>query len=343
MKPSVLFLALGVAFAGGVASVHASSGAQPASAGPAAGAESAIRADLAAAIVGKWAGHVEAAYARPADAWTEEMMPLLASVPLDRLQSAATARSFEDMNDVLLGKAGDGTLALGDANADLVYVPVTPCRLLDTRVAGGVIAANTTRGFDVASVANYSAQGGSASNCGVGNVAGISAAVVNFTVVTPNAAGYVTAFPAGGSQPLAATVNYTAGDVRGNQTIVPLDADPAGSDVSVYTFAQTHLVADVVGYFLPPQATGLQCSETFAIQSVPANGSFDIQLPSCPTGYRVTGAGCRTPGFNQANWAINGLFRASPGVLAAFCSGTNTTNGTISVEGTAQCCRVPGR
>ncbi len=327
------------------------------------------RSDLVLQIVEKWGEHVEGAYGRPADVWGKDMVPLLMKTPLESLQRAANARTFDDMNDALLAKAAplpvmprvglarplvsgssaarpatgeDSTNAIGDANRDLVYVPVTPCRVLDTRLAGGTIPTGGTRSFDISAATDYAAQGGSATDCSVGNVGTIGSAVINFTVVNPNNAGYVTAFEFGGTQPLAATVNYVAGDIRGNLAIVPLDSSSAGDDISVFSFAQTHLVGDIVGYFIAPQATGLQCTSTFATENVAANAVFDFPIPACPVSYAVTGAGCRTPGFNEANWAINGLFRNGSAV-DTFCSGQNTTAGVITVEGTAQCCRVPGR
>lgn len=84
----------------------------------------------------------------------------------------------------------------------------------------------------------------------------------------------------------------------------------------------------------------LDCTNTFTAQNVSANSTFDHAIPSCSAGYTLTGAGCRTPGFNEANWAINGLFQASPSNVMAYCAGVNLTAGTIRVEGTAQCCRV---
>lgn len=328
------------------------------------------RSDLVVQIVEKWGEHVEGAYARPAEAWSKDMVPLLMKMPLESLQRAADARTFDDMNEALLAKtapvpvmprvglatpsvSGSGAVrpakdddainALGDANRDLVYVPVTPCRVIDTRLAGGTIPASGTRSFDIASATSYTAQGGSATNCNVGNVGSIGSAVLNFVAFKPDAAGYITAFEFGATQPLASTLNYVAGDIRSNLAVVPLDSSSAGDDINVYTFAQTHLVADIVGYFIAPQATGLQCTETFATQNVAASGVFNFQVPNCPTGYAITGAGCRTPGFDNVTWAINGLYRNAPGVMLAFCSGINNSAGVIAVEGTAQCCRVPGR
>lgn len=332
-------------------------------------AEQQRRSDLALQIVEKWGGHVEGAYDRPADAWGKDMVPLLAKAPMESLQRAANARTFEDMNEALLAKAApvpqmpraglstplvsgrgaavpaqreDTTLAIGDSDRDLVYVPVTPCRVIDTRLAGGRIPFEGTRSFNITAATDYTAQGGAATNCDVGNVGAIGSAVINFTVVDPNLAGFVTAYAFGGTRPLAATVNYAAGDIRGNLAIVPLDSDTAGDDISVYSFAETHLVGDIVGYFIAPPATAMECTATLATENVAANGIFNFALPSCPVSYSLTGAGCRTEGFGEANWAINGLY-PNGGSVDAYCAGQNTTNGVIRVDGAAQCCRVPGR
>src|SRR5689334_11700721 len=55
--------------------------------------------------------------------------------------------------------------ALGDSNSDLIFVPVPPCRIIDTRLAGGPIAANSTRSFKVNGVDAFQAQGGKDGGC----------------------------------------------------------------------------------------------------------------------------------------------------------------------------------
>lgn len=91
-----------------------------------------------------------------------------------------------------------------------------------------------------------------------------------------------------------------------------------------------------------PPTFAFECTTTFVSGSVTAaSPTFDLEIPACPATYTLTGAGRRTPGFDQVNWAINGLFQTSAvGPLGAFCSGTNTTAGTISVQGAASCCCV---
>ena len=298
-------------------------------------------------IVLKWAPHVQETYKVNPTAWAKGMASTFAKADAATLERAALATNFDAMNAVLLGtsakssaKTVSGTqaitpTALGDAASDLVFVPVTPCRIIDTRVAGGAIAANTTRNFDVTATSTYSFQGGSATDCnGVGSSGSFAAAVINFTVVTPSAAGYITAFPYLGTQPLAATVNYTAGDIRGNLAIVKLDQSSASEELSVYSFAQTHLVADIVGYMITPAATALQCTETANADLVIAAGATgNAGAPACAAGYTQTATNCET-----TSWEMPIVYFQS-----GTCSARNNSASSATLRASRTCCRVPGR
>lgn len=295
------------------------------------------RAALARQLLDRWGNHVEEVHHQPSDKWEGEMAPLLKAVPLADLRRAAEAKNFDAMNDALLGKTsasgeGGSTQAFGDIGTDLVYVPITPCRIIDTRVAGGAIAANTVRNFDVTAVANYSFQGGDASNCGGAGAAGsFAAAVVNFTVVSPSIAGYITAYPYLATQPLAATVNYTAGDIRGNLAVVRLDQGASADELSVYTFAQTHLVADLVGYYHNPAAAVFECVTTAeTIDSVPAGATQNTNAPSCPATYTASATNCEA-----SSWQMPLVYQSD-----GTCSAQNNSAGTAQLRASRSCCRV---
>lgn len=313
-----------------------------------------LRAQWVYRIVAKWGTHVHEAYRTDPRRWADSMAQVFAKASPDVLQRAAEARTFSAMNDALLAgtnpaalqptatsaskSAGSKRIAarsLGDPAQDLVYVPVTPCRILDTRVAGGPIPANSFRDFDLTDVVRFAPQGGDTSNCNVGDKGSFAAAALNITVVTPNTAGYITAFPYLSSQPTAATLNYVAGDIRNGLAIVRLDQSAATYEFSVYSFAQTHLVADVVGYFREPEATALSCITVYEVTTHPANIDVVTSSPSCPAGLTVTGGGCMP---------VTGGF-----ILLG--SNTLDTNhhcfikGSVSfkINTTARCCRIPGR
>lgn len=305
-------------------------------------------------IVEKWAPHVQEAYSVSPAAWAKGMASTFAAADLAALEQAALATDFYEMSERLMATAptplalnqalssGGSTLALGDPDSDLVYVPVTPCRIIDTRVAGGIIAANSTRNFDVTATSDYVAQGGSATDCNIGGAGNFAAAVINFTVVSPSIAGFITAFPFQASRPLAATLNYGAGEIRGNLGTVKLDLGGGVPELSVYSFGQTHLVADVVGYFTSPAATDLNCVGT-AVSSflLPANSSNFFNNPGCPIGYTATTPYCYTATAGVYSQG-SGYLGNSPDTLT-YCSWQNTTPVNQTVFGGNMCCRVPGR
>jgi len=316
------------------------------------------RGEMARQFVTKWGGYVQRVYNVPVRAWSQRMVSNFASADSENFRDALKRDTFEGAMAALSGsghrlsdervinkfatmKTGSGKV-LGSLSEDLVYTPIQPCRILDTRnTAAGPIAGNSARSFVSINQANFTAQGGSATDCGTLGL-NATAVAINLTAVFPTGAGFATVYPFGTTQPLAASVNYTAGSIVNNAIIAQIPNPLTTSDFTVFTFAESHYVADIVGYFAPPQATPLGCVTTFATQNAAANSPFNFAIPACPSGYTVTGAGCRTPGLNEANWAINGLYRNGANI-DAYCAGLNTTAGTITVEGTAQCCRVPGR
>ena len=319
------------------------------------------RGEMTKQFVLRWGGYVQRVYRVPVGTWAKRMVADFASADPANFRAALARDTFEGAMAALngaghrfddeaaitrLAKLPAGAKALpapAPGATDLVYTPIQPCRILDTRnTAAGAIVADSSRDFVSINQSDYTAQGGSASDCGTLGVHA-AAVAINLTAVAPDRGGYATVYPYGTTKPLASSVNYGAGEFVNNGIIVQIPSPLTTSDFTVYSYGTAHYVADIVGYFAAAPAAALECTETYVSQNVVANDVFDIAIPSCPTGYRITGAGCRTPGFNEANWAINGLFRSAPGQLVGYCSGQNATNGTISVQGTAQCCRVPGR
>jgi uncharacterized repeat protein (TIGR01451 family) len=112
-----------------------------------------------------------------------------------------------------------------------------PTRLVDTREGtggkpGGAFAAGEQ--FDV------QVTGGAVPT-------NATAAVVTLTYTSPTAAGFLTLWPAGGARPTVSTTNPNGpGDIRSNFAIVKLGA---GGKVSLFSYAPSDVVVDVVGYF----------------------------------------------------------------------------------------------
>lgn len=128
------------------------------------------------------------------------------------------------------------------------FVPVKPCRLFDTRNAGGALANGQTRNFNVKGA--LGSQGGAA-NCGVPE--GATAASVSLTAISQGGtSGFVRGWAAGGSESTATLVNYSPALNASNSVEMPLCAGPCAKDITLKMFGSAHVVGEVLGYFVPP-------------------------------------------------------------------------------------------
>ena len=122
----------------------------------------------------------------------------------------------------------------------LSFVPVTPCRIADTRNPAGPFGGPFLQGQAVPrafAIPN--------SACGIPNTA--QAYALNITVVPHGVLGFLTAFPCGQPQPFVSNLNS---DGRNKAVAAIL---PAGTNGAACFFAthDTDLVLDINGYFVP--------------------------------------------------------------------------------------------
>ena len=124
-----------------------------------------------------------------------------------------------------------------------IFVPVTPCRVADTRNANGpfggpVMAGGRSRSFQIPESA-----------CGIPNSAlGYS---LNVTVVPPGPLSFLTLSPTGETRPLVSTLNSFTGKVVANAALVPAGI---GGAIDVFVTDQTQVILDINGYFAPAGA-----------------------------------------------------------------------------------------
>jgi hypothetical protein len=128
--------------------------------------------------------------------------------------------------------------------AQLQFVPVTPCRVADTRNAAGPFGGPTLGGGSARSFAVPQ------SACNIPATA--AAYSLNVTVLPEGTLSYLTLWPTGQSQPLVSTLNSFAGDVVANAAIVPAGS---GGAVSVFVTNQTDVILDINGYFAASTAS----------------------------------------------------------------------------------------
>jgi pseudomonalisin len=132
-----------------------------------------------------------------------------------------------------------GTTIDQAAGPGVQFVPITPCRVADTRNATGAfggpeLAAEASREFDVPQSA-----------CNIPSSA--VAYSLNVTVVPDGPLGYLSMWPSGQPQPVVSTLN-SDGRVKANAAIVPAGTN---GGVSVFVTNSSQVVLDIDGYFAP--------------------------------------------------------------------------------------------
>jgi IPT/TIG domain len=207
---------------------------------------------------------------------------LTAQIPASDLLNPGTA----EITVVNAAGATSNSFPLLISASLLQFIPVPPCRIIDTRnpngpLGGPFVAGGTTRTIPIPS-----------SSCNVPATA--SAYSLNFTVVPHGTLAFLTVWAAGLPQPVVSTLNSLDGQTIANAAIVP--AGTAGA-INAFADNDTDLIVDINGYFAPPATSTLQfypltpcrvldtrnAAGTFGGPSI-AGGtsrSFPIQASSC--------------------------------------------------------------
>jgi len=173
-------------------------------------------------------------------------------------------------------------------SAHELYTGVTPCRLIDTRLAGGAMT-GTARNFDVSG--NLASQGG-ASTCGIPTYA--TSIAVNITgIVETTGSGFIRGWAAGGTPPNATLLNFGEEINVSNMVNIPLCR--GGSCPDALTLRNwgnhVHVVADVLGYYSTPMFASVSAlgvaGDKSGLASIahPTTGvynlTFDRPIDSC--------------------------------------------------------------
>jgi hypothetical protein len=183
-----------------------------------------------------------------------------------------------------------------------VYIPITPCRIVDTRVNNGTsfgapsLVAGQQRTFEIAN-----------SSCNLPAAAFANGGAVSLNVTTVPIAdhpvSYVTVWGTSETEPqtpLISTLNAPTGTVTANASLVTINPSTSES-VSVYSSNDTDLVLDITGYFAPaslaPSGLSLYTLPPCrVIDTRESSGEFQGEL----TVPFATGNNCSMPANAQA-------------------------------------------
>jgi hypothetical protein len=213
-----------------------------------------------------------------------------------------------------------GRSPLIPAYPPLPFIPVTPCRVADTRVGFGFsgqygppfMAGGVPRSFMITG------------QCGI--PAGATAVSFNFTVTNTAGAGFLLVFPQGGAPPNVSTLNYVASQTIANAAVVPLGS---GGLTAIPGVSGFNLLIDVNGYY-----TSSVGASTFEVTSTSGYGVFGVST----TGVGIAGLGPIGGVFGldsgSAGWGVYGLSSGGSGVtFGVFGSSASTTGGAAGVFG----------
>jgi uncharacterized repeat protein (TIGR03803 family) len=148
------------------------------------------------------------------------------------------------------GVFGGGTVfGITPAPSPTQFVPVAPCRVVDTRSSSGTfggpsLPGGAFRSFPIA-------QG----VCNIPSTATGYSLNATLVPIQNHPVAYMTIWPTGQNQPVVSTMNSLDGRIKANAAIVPAGTNTA---VSVYVTDTTNIVLDIDGYFAPSETSTLQ-------------------------------------------------------------------------------------
>lgn len=148
---------------------------------------------------------------------------------------------------VLVASVGGGVWLAGAAGGGAsAFVPITPCRLLDTRPGSDNVG---TRSAPLgAGDVHMASVWGPNGNCAIPS--GATGVSMNVVAIQPSASSFLTVYPADALRPLAASLNWVGGQApTPNAVTSALSGD---GSLAFYNLAgSVHLAVDIVGYYEP--------------------------------------------------------------------------------------------
>jgi hypothetical protein len=303
------------------------------------------------ALIASWVPYLDnKAY----DPW-DELRPIMREATAWRLYGASLVGDFKTMIDVVRGKQSAGKFInawsepapkawatpqedLGETTSQLVFTPIPPCRMVDTRTPAlartGILAVGVSRAFDLTTAGYGEGQGGQVAGCtGLPGFSHFGWAV-NITAVGYTGIGGLKVYPFGGVEPATSIINYVPDGwaIANNGHVTGCYG--CGDDIRIVSFTSpTHVIVDVMGYY--QQATG------FAVGGAPARttlagttetveaGNFEFLTGgSCPAGTTLVAGG-------QTNSSLGTILTSDHYITGTawyeWVKNTGATNQTVTI------------
>jgi len=230
-------------------------------------------------------------------------------------------------------------LALGSTTSQLVFTPIPPCRMADTRNTGartGILAAGVPRTFDLTTGGFTKGQGGTGSCPGLTSF-NVAAWSVNMTVTGYDDNGYLQAYPFGGSAAGTSVLNFGTSIYAIANSSTLTGCYGCTDSINIVGSIPTHVILDVYGYFGPATgfATGVVTQMAGTTATVAAGVYQFVQGGSCPAGTLVIG-GSQTNSSSSTNTILTSDHNISGTTWYEYVKNTGTSSATVTVYSNCQ-------
>ncbi len=156
---------------------------------------------------------------------------------------------------VLVGGVAGAQLVSGQtAPVENVFVPISPCRLLDTRPEPDINLGPRAVPIGAGETVRFGAHDGNDDDSSCEVPASATAIEANVVAARPTEGGFLTLFPGDVENPGTASLNFVAGQApTPNSITIPLAAD--GTFNVFNAFGDTDVIIDLAGYHQPSSTT----------------------------------------------------------------------------------------
>jgi hypothetical protein len=312
-------------------------------------------------LVASWQPNVNAALFGNV---SNELQPLMETATPWKLYAASLVGDYNTMMQVLRGEIKAGSvinalstpqphtaatsslavgsvspLAIGSTTSQLVFTPIPPCRIADTRGTGartGLLLAGVPRTFDLSTGGFGKGQGGSTSCPGLPSF-NFYAWSVNLTATLYSTSGYLQVYPFGGAVPATSILNFQAGTAAIANSSTLTGCYGCTDSINVVASASTDLILDVYGYFEVATgfSTGVVTLMAGTTASVPAGVYQFVQGGACPAGTIVIG-GAQTNSSSSTNTILTSDHNITGTSWYEYVKNTGTSTATVTVYSTCQ-------
>jgi hypothetical protein len=237
---------------------------------------------------------------------------------------------------VTLGAGGIGFVSATSPDGAVAYVPITPCRLADTRAAVEFNVGPRSTPIGAEQTYTIAAHGDNGECVGIPTAA--TGLELNVTALSASEATYLTIWPSGGL-PNSSALNPTPGEPP-TPNSVTTGVTGTGQFNVFNRYGTVQVVIDVVGYYADHQHTGADIVDNTVTNLDTSNEpgvAFDYRsttIAATTDPESIVGTSIRVPSDGFVTIEVTGLWNnTTVGIDRVFCQ---LQKGTIGVVDTTQ-------